>query len=357
MRVAIELTDLSDVPLLEKGLRLLNQSDPCVQVYIEDTGEHVLVTLGELHLKKCIDDLRTKFASGVAFTVSDPLVRFKETVIKSDEDSFEVAFKGSEPENFPASTSDHRSKDKHNNSGGGEDTNHAMKSPKRVASVVGKQRERLQRQRTANQKFELSIWAEAIPQVLVGVLEKHGEKLAALRRQVRFHGTAMPLDAEVSHELQDVLGTLPKRWSRYMDALWSVSISERMGPNLLVNLIPGCERLRMNWPWSISDPPKAAEATEGDLSGVVESNISAFVSGFQLACNRGPLCEEPMVGVCFILQVCMIMHRFIDWGLELDQLVCHELAYHMRIRDSISARWMIPRWNLWDKCMGRCQDS
>ena len=309
MRVAIGLTDLSDVPLLEKGLRLLNQSDPCVQVYIEDTGEHVLVTLGELHLKKCVDDLRTKFASGIAFTVSDPLVRFKETAIKSDEDCFELAAKGSEGDNVLRATRDHRATDNQCSSGGDDGAKHAIQSPKRVATVGGKQRERLQRQRTANQKFELSVWAEAIPHVLVNVLEKHGEKLVTLRRQVRFHGTTMSADAEVSRELQSVLGTLPKRWSYYLDALWSVSISERMGPNLLVSLIPGCEQLRMNWPWSNSDPPKASDGTDGALSGMVENNINSFVSGFQLACRRGPLCEEPMVGVCFILQVHRILRQ------------------------------------------------
>jgi ribosome assembly protein 1 len=34
-----------------EGLRLLNQADSCVQVLLQDSGEHVILTAGELHLE------------------------------------------------------------------------------------------------------------------------------------------------------------------------------------------------------------------------------------------------------------------------------------------------------------------
>lgn len=46
---------------LINGLRLLNQADACVKVYIQETGEHVLVTAGEVHLQRCIDDLKYRY--------------------------------------------------------------------------------------------------------------------------------------------------------------------------------------------------------------------------------------------------------------------------------------------------------
>lgn len=46
-----------DMPKLIKGLKLLNQADPCVQVLVQETGEHVIITAGEVHLRRCIDDL------------------------------------------------------------------------------------------------------------------------------------------------------------------------------------------------------------------------------------------------------------------------------------------------------------
>ena len=45
---------------LMDGLRLLNQADPCVQVLLQDTGEHVIVAAGEVHLQRCLDDLRER---------------------------------------------------------------------------------------------------------------------------------------------------------------------------------------------------------------------------------------------------------------------------------------------------------
>lgn len=45
---------------LVAGLRLLNQADPCVEVRIQETGEHVIIAAGEVHLQKCIDDLKER---------------------------------------------------------------------------------------------------------------------------------------------------------------------------------------------------------------------------------------------------------------------------------------------------------
>jgi ribosome assembly protein 1 len=41
------------MPNLVKGLKLLSQSDPCVETFQQQTGEHVILTAGELHLEVC----------------------------------------------------------------------------------------------------------------------------------------------------------------------------------------------------------------------------------------------------------------------------------------------------------------
>ena len=48
---------LGEMEQLSKGLKLLYQADPCVEVYVQETGEHVIVTAGEVHLQRCLDDL------------------------------------------------------------------------------------------------------------------------------------------------------------------------------------------------------------------------------------------------------------------------------------------------------------
>lgn len=42
------------MPKLISGLKLLSQSDPCVETFQQQTGEHVILTAGELHLEVCI---------------------------------------------------------------------------------------------------------------------------------------------------------------------------------------------------------------------------------------------------------------------------------------------------------------
>ena len=49
-----------DMGQLAEGLRLLNQADPCVQTYVQENGEHIILTAGEVHLEKCMDDLRER---------------------------------------------------------------------------------------------------------------------------------------------------------------------------------------------------------------------------------------------------------------------------------------------------------
>lgn len=51
---------LEEMSALVQGMRLLNQADPCVQVFVQESGEHVLVTAGEVHLQRCIDDLKER---------------------------------------------------------------------------------------------------------------------------------------------------------------------------------------------------------------------------------------------------------------------------------------------------------
>lgn len=81
VRVALEPRNAGDMSKLVEGLRLLNQADPCVEVLVQENGEHVIVTAGELHLERCLKDLRERFAR-CAIQPSPPLVPFRETCVK-----------------------------------------------------------------------------------------------------------------------------------------------------------------------------------------------------------------------------------------------------------------------------------
>lgn len=51
VRVALEPENPADMAKLVKGLQILNQADPCAEYLVQETGEHVILTAGELHLE------------------------------------------------------------------------------------------------------------------------------------------------------------------------------------------------------------------------------------------------------------------------------------------------------------------
>ncbi|PVU91589.1 hypothetical protein BB559_003933 [Furculomyces boomerangus] len=80
VRVAIEPANPADINKLNAGLSLLRNSDASVRVDHNSSGEYVLVTAGELHLERCLKDLRERYAK-CELQVSKPQVPFRETIV------------------------------------------------------------------------------------------------------------------------------------------------------------------------------------------------------------------------------------------------------------------------------------
>jgi len=106
------------------------------------------------------------------------------------------------------------------------------------------------------------------------VLHSVSEQIAAELQQFR-----LKLESEFAAAEDD-------DWWNTADRIWSFS---RNGTNILLNGIKDYERPTL---WSAVDGP-ASSLREYD---------SAVVSGFQIATQNGPLCEEPMMGVCFVVE-------------------------------------------------------
>jgi len=79
VQVAVEVKNASDLPKLVEGLKRLSKSDPCVQTFIAESGEHIVAGAGELHLEICLKDLEEDHA-GVPLKISEPVVSYRETV-------------------------------------------------------------------------------------------------------------------------------------------------------------------------------------------------------------------------------------------------------------------------------------
>jgi elongation factor 2 len=82
--VAIEAKNMKDLPKLIEVLRQTSKEDPTLRVTInEETGEHLLAGMGELHLEVVCHKIERD--KGVEITTSPPIVVYRETVLgKSD---------------------------------------------------------------------------------------------------------------------------------------------------------------------------------------------------------------------------------------------------------------------------------
>ncbi len=84
VRVALEPVNPADLEKMIKGMKLLEQSDPCAQYEVLESGEHVILTAGELHLERCLKDLRERFAK-CEIQAGEPIVPYRETIVSATE--------------------------------------------------------------------------------------------------------------------------------------------------------------------------------------------------------------------------------------------------------------------------------
>lgn len=84
VRVALEPVNPGDIGKMIHGMKLLEQSDPCAQYEVLESGEHVISTAGELHLERCLKDLRERFAR-CEIQAGEPIVPYRETIVNAAE--------------------------------------------------------------------------------------------------------------------------------------------------------------------------------------------------------------------------------------------------------------------------------
>lgn len=82
MKVAVEPAKPSELPRLLNGLRLVNKAYLSIVIKVEESGEHVVLAPGELHLDCALHDLRMHFTDELQIKVSDPMTKFSETCLE-----------------------------------------------------------------------------------------------------------------------------------------------------------------------------------------------------------------------------------------------------------------------------------
>ncbi|XP_040378362.1 elongation factor 2-like [Oryza brachyantha] len=83
VRKSVACKNASELPKLVEGLKRLAKSDPLVVCTIEESGEHVIAGVGQLHLEICLKDLQEDFMSGTEIIVGPPIITYRETVVSN----------------------------------------------------------------------------------------------------------------------------------------------------------------------------------------------------------------------------------------------------------------------------------
>nr|CAG8601725.1 19_t:CDS:10 [Entrophospora candida] len=233
---------LESAPIVRVALEPADPSDPTVQVLVQETGEHVILTAGEVHLERCLRDLKERFAK-IEIHVSPPIVPFRETIVL---------------------TSDH------NNHHG--------------VVIIS----------TPNKHCTLRVRAMPLPPNVTTFLNQHSNTLKSFLNERQQHNkienheddedTIKDLSGKKSDHILDIeefFSLLEAEFNKTDKEIWKNE-----------SKIPG------------STSSTSSEATkEHNLQELTLQNFDESINtGFQLATKAGPLCSEPLMGVAYFLE-------------------------------------------------------
>ncbi|KAI3410272.1 Tr-type G domain-containing protein [Psidium guajava] len=301
LRVAIEPSDPADMGALMRGLKLLNRADPFVEVSVSGRGEHVLSAAGEVHLERCIKDLKERFAK-VRLEVSPPLVSYKET-IEGDQSNL--------LENLESLSKNLDYVEKTTPNGRCNVRVQVMKLPSALTKVLDESADLLGDVIGGKQGPSSKI----VETQQSGMKEEENPTEALKKRIID------AIDIEISSAAENDKDRADKcraKWLKFLRRIWSLG-PRHVGPNILFTpdskkmisdkavLIRGSayvsERLGF-LDTADCDDIAAQQFVESnqELYDEAKSLESGIVSGFQLAASTGPLCDEPMWGLGFVVE-------------------------------------------------------
>ncbi|KAL7421772.1 Cytoplasmic GTPase/eEF2-like protein (ribosomal biogenesis) [Cryptotrichosporon argae] len=303
VRVALEPENPADMPKLIRGLHILNQADPCAEYLVQETGEHVILTAGELHLERCLKDLRERFAK-CAIQTSEAIVPFRETAVKA-------------PDMAPPKTA-----------GAPRGTGHGT---------------------VFNGLVTFTLRALPLPPPVTEFLQTNAGTIAKMLVQRRHEATTDDGGEGIDRDAEGVDATNALKteqfwaglaaaldgaggeWAGAADRVWTFG-PRKTGPNVLLDPAgKGGVRLREKERVFVSareggatadealataDAAQAASegataAAAADEAQTDEAKAEARMlrdfddsieTGFQLATFQGPLCAEPVVGMAWVVE-------------------------------------------------------
>jgi ribosome assembly protein 1 len=272
VRVALEPVNPADLDKMIQGLHLLVQSDPCAEYEQFESGEHVLLTAGELHLERCLTDLRERFAR-CDIQAGAPIVPYRETTVRAEE----------------------------------------MRPPTdkelgRGAVIAT----------TSSKQVTIAIRVRPLPPHVTDFLVKNSQSIKELYNDHRAGGEAgeddeeqgkIEVDREVSGgvtlsaedlkaqlKLQLETGKGKEVWKNQVDHIAAFG-PRRTGPNILVDATKDSVLSKV---FAADRDHTAAPRADETLH---PSHLAdKIVYAFQLATAQGPLCNEPVQGIAVFVE-------------------------------------------------------
>ncbi|KAF8396327.1 hypothetical protein HHK36_017942 [Tetracentron sinense] len=307
LRVAIEPSDPADMGALMRGMKLLNRADPFVEVTVSARGEQVLAAAGEVHLERCIKDLKERFAR-VSLEVSPPLVSYKETIEGEGSNLLENL-------KVLMGSSDYIEKTTPN--GRCVVRVQVMKLPPALTKVLDESSDLLGgiiEGKPGQRNKSLETWRK-------NSIVEDDNPIEALKKRI-VDAVMSVIESESKEIDKDRAEKYKSLWLQFLQRIWALG-PRQVGSNIL--FVPnykegnadcsipirGCshisERLGFvdNSGTMIRDDDAAAETSLGAIRALcmeAENLESSVVSGFQLATSAGPLCDEPMWGLAFLVE-------------------------------------------------------
>ncbi|KAF2009070.1 P-loop containing nucleoside triphosphate hydrolase protein [Aaosphaeria arxii CBS 175.79] len=285
VRVALEPENPYDLNKMINGLKMLVQSDPCAEYEQLQSGEHVILTAGELHLERCLKDLRERFAK-CEIQAGEAIVPYRESIVSAPE------MNPPKDPNLPRGTVV------------GVTTSKQVSVRLRVRPLPPSVTEFLGKNHGAIKRLYSDRKAEEERQ-------RTGEETPALETTAD-DGIEEAEQLETGHilnledfkrQLQAAFGEAKGQKEVWTDCIEKITAfgPRRIGPNILIDATKDSifgKVLRE------SDDQDADDESSRTTSHAItpRSFTDNIAYAFQLACAQGPLCAEPVQGIAVFVE-------------------------------------------------------
>ncbi|KAK4546458.1 hypothetical protein LTR36_002135 [Oleoguttula mirabilis] len=287
VRVALEPAFPGDLDKMIRGLRLLEQADPAVVYEQLESGEHVILTAGELHLERCLKDLRERFAK-CDIQAGEAIVPYREGIV------------GAEEMNAPRDAALGRGRVE------GQTTSKQVTVRLRVRPLPAPVTEFLVKHTGAVKRLYSERKAQEEERTSSGDVEAQdgdqpeeaGEQDIEAEDGSAEGGQSMTM-AEFKSQLSEAFAEDKADQEIWKDAVEKIAAfgPRRVGPNVLIDLTEGgvCGKF-------LREEHEAAVDRANDTNKHTSTLADKVAYAFQLATYQGPLCNEPMQGVAVFLE-------------------------------------------------------